>query len=179
MINPDADCLEDPGEIQIRKDVEKIMIHPDTIFITGANQGLGFDLITHILSQPETPSFLFAGCKYPSISDRRFLRALAVEHDCLKIVNLDETKDGDIKAALLFAETIMGDTKGLNLLINNAGVTDTTWSGQAAETTETMRGHFDTNAIGKNQQYLVQSMIGNSVNISRKQNFFEYIHIFH
>ena len=125
-------------------------MNPDTIFIAGANQGVGFELISYILSQPKPPKFLFAGCKDPTATDTKFLKATAEKYNCVKIIPFDATIDGDIDSAVATTEMTMGADEGLNLLINNAGMVDSTGSDLASQTRQTMCSHFETNAAGNN-----------------------------
>jgi len=125
-------------------------MNPDTIFIAGANQGVGFELISYILSQPKQPKFLFAGCKDPTATDTKFLKATAEKYNCVKIIPFDATIDGDIDSAVATTEMTMGADEGLNLLINNAGMVDSTGSDLASQTRQTMCSHFETNAVGNN-----------------------------
>lgn len=124
-------------------------MNPETILITAANQGMGSGLISYILSQPEPPKFLFAGCTDPSVNNMKFLRAMAEKYSCLKLIPFDASIDENIDSAFNTTDITM-EGEGLNLLINNAGVVDGTEGGLAVETRENMCSHFDTNATGKN-----------------------------
>ena len=84
-------------------------------FITGANRGIGFGLVRHLLARGDR---VFAGCRNPEQAYE--LNALQHEHgDQLSVVPLDVTDPAAVNSA---AATLQGLTDGLDLLINNAGV---------------------------------------------------------
>ncbi|KAK7098910.1 C-signal-like [Littorina saxatilis] len=116
---------------------------PKSVLITGASRGLGFEFVKCILSQPSPPEILFATCRDPSSADA--LQALAKENDSLKILKMDVTKDSEIESAFEETQRTLED-KGLNLLINNAGIYDKSDSGSLeTQTRERLQSHFETN----------------------------------
>lgn len=123
-------------------------MNPDSIFITGANRGLGLEFVKRIFSQPTSPKHLFAACRDPSKAEE--LRKLAEQHTCLRVVKLDVTKDSDIDAAFQEVSTHLGDGEGINLLINNSGVFDQSGcSLREGVTRDQMQSHFNVNATGE------------------------------
>ena len=123
-----------------------------SVFITGANRGLGLEFVKQILSQPSPPQFLFAACRDPLRADE--LQALAEKNSNLKIIQMDVTKDKEIESAFEQTRQIL-ENRGLNLLINNAGKHSKTDTGfLEMQTRERMQTHFDTNVTGKRMQWL-------------------------
>jgi NAD(P)-dependent dehydrogenase (short-subunit alcohol dehydrogenase family) len=85
-----------------------------TVYITGADRGLGFALTKKFL---EAGYFTFAG-RY--LEEWNWLAELQTEYpENLKLVDLDLDSDSSIKKA---AAEIAKNTDSLDLLINNAGI---------------------------------------------------------
>ncbi len=86
-----------------------------TILITGANRGIGFELTRQLLKDDTR---IFATCRAPERADA--LNALASECAGRVIVlQLDITDDASISAAV---KAVAAKTEALDLLINNAGI---------------------------------------------------------
>lgn len=77
-------------------------------FITGANRGLGYGFVEHLLSKNFT---VFAGT--------RTLTDTLPKHENLIWIQCDVTDDKSIDSAV---REIQSKTNSLNYLINNAGV---------------------------------------------------------
>ena len=92
---------------------------PRSVFITGASRGLGLEFVRQILFQPSLPQFLFASCIDASRADE--LQALSKKNSSLQILQMDVTKDDEIASAFEQTRAVLLD-RGLNLLINNAGI---------------------------------------------------------
>lgn len=119
---------------------------PSSILITGASRGLGLQFVKHILSLPQPPKFLIATCRNPAKADE--LQQIAELHSCVKIAQLDVTRDDQIANVFEQTATLVGDD-GLNLLINNAGVSEKSGGGfLETQTREKLQSHFDTNVSG-------------------------------
>jgi NAD(P)-dependent dehydrogenase (short-subunit alcohol dehydrogenase family) len=88
-----------------------------TIAITGAEQGLGLELVR--LYAREGHSVL-AGCLNPGKAE---INQIASEHPQVSVLPLDVTRDGSVAA---FADRLRG--KPLDILVNNAGVHFRKWS---------------------------------------------------
>jgi NAD(P)-dependent dehydrogenase (short-subunit alcohol dehydrogenase family) len=88
-----------------------------TVAITGAEQGLGLELVR--LYALEGCS-VFAGCLNPG---RAEISQIASQHPNVRVLPLDVTRDGSVAA---FADALRG--KSLDILINNAGVHFRKWS---------------------------------------------------
>ncbi len=82
-----------------------------TVFITGANRGLGKGFVEYFLKQNFS---VFAGVRDPSSIDQELK-----ENPNLKIVEIDLTSDNSIAEA---ASVVAYKTQHLDFLINNAGV---------------------------------------------------------
>lgn len=114
--------------------------------ITGASRGLGLEFVKQILAFPSPPEVVIAACRSPGSATE--LQQMVKEHSNLKIVKLDIEKDEDIAEALKEVEMVVGK-KGLNILINNAGIYDQSNAGNLSHLTrDMMHKHFDVNVIG-------------------------------
>ncbi|XP_044275789.1 C-factor-like isoform X1 [Varanus komodoensis] len=91
------------------------------VLVTGANRGIGLELVRQLAGGPDAPRWIFACCREPDGVHGQKLRKLVSSHPNLVIVKLDVTNHATIKAAATYVEDHLEDT-GLNLLINNAGV---------------------------------------------------------
>ncbi len=86
------------------------------ILITGANRGIGLELVREYVQQQDT--LIFATCRQPDRAND--LQALALAHpDQVKILALNVTDRATIDAAV---EQIAAQVDGLELLYNNAGI---------------------------------------------------------
>ncbi|KAJ6666006.1 hypothetical protein lerEdw1_000910 [Lerista edwardsae] len=92
-----------------------------SVLVTGANRGIGLELVRQLLSKPDPPQWIFAGCREPEGERGQQLKTLATKHPNLVIVKLDATSPADIKDAAACVENHLKGS-GLNLLINNAGI---------------------------------------------------------
>lgn len=88
------------------------------IFITGANRGIGLELVRQYASK-ETTKQIFASCRSELKSTE--LKQLAAKNDKVKILELD-VKDYDKYEKVVDQVTADVGADGLNLLINNAGI---------------------------------------------------------
>ncbi len=84
------------------------------ILITGANRGIGLELVREYLQRPGT--LIFATCRHPDQADA--LRELA-QNGRVIILPLDVTDRASIDAAIA---QIAAQVDGLELLYNNAGI---------------------------------------------------------
>ncbi|XP_038565913.1 C-factor-like [Micropterus salmoides] len=119
---------------------------PVSVLITGANRGLGLEMVKQMLEAPHPVRKLFACCRNPDGPRAEALRTLAKKHpNIISIIQLDATDLCSIKQSAQQVDSLVG-TGGLNLLINNAGFLA---KGTLQETSpEDMKITFDTNVIG-------------------------------
>ena len=86
-----------------------------TLFLTGANRGIGLAIVKEALNRDYR---VFAGCRQPEKAAA--LQALAESNaDRLSLIPIDVTDDASIQAA---AEAVAAETQAVDVLINNAGV---------------------------------------------------------
>ncbi|XP_046356726.2 C-factor-like [Haliotis rufescens] len=116
-------------------------LSPKSVFITGANRGLGLEFVKHFLRLANPPTHLFAACRQPDQATE--LTQLASENGSIRVVKLDVRQDEEIAAAVAEVGKVVGDD-GLNLLLNNAGVNQQE-QGIEPLTREKMNYHFDCN----------------------------------
>ena len=86
-----------------------------TILITGANRGIGFELTRQLLKDGDR---IFATCRAPERADA--LNEMARNHaDRVAVLRLDVNDEDSINRAV---EAVSAKTDALDLLINNAGI---------------------------------------------------------
>ncbi|MFC1849824.1 SDR family oxidoreductase [candidate division CSSED10-310 bacterium] len=107
--------------------------------ITGANRGIGLELVRHYLRAGHQ---VFAGSRKPALACT--LNELTHEYSSLVVLELDVTRQETIDHSLRFMRTI---TTGLDVLINNAGIAP---SGDNLETikADMMLQTFQVNVVG-------------------------------
>ncbi|XP_074838933.1 C-signal-like [Carettochelys insculpta] len=116
-----------------------------SVLVTGANQGIGLELIKQLLGNSNPPEWVFATCQDPAGEQMQELRKLEAKHPNLVIIALDVTDPASIKAAAARVETHLKGS-GLNLLINNAGIVKL--NTLESETPEDMALVYATNVTG-------------------------------
>ncbi|XP_074839603.1 C-signal-like [Carettochelys insculpta] len=116
-----------------------------SVLVTGANRGIGLELVKQLLGSSNPPKWVFATCRDPAGERTLELQELAAKHSNLVIVALDVTDPASIKAAAARVEAHLKGS-GLNLLINNAGI----WKFNTLEleTPEDMALVYATNVMG-------------------------------
>ncbi|PIK44613.1 hypothetical protein BSL78_18534 [Apostichopus japonicus] len=113
-----------------------------SILITGANRGIGLELVRKIVTE-KNPQHVFAGCR--NINKAEVLQQFAASNSTVRVLELDVTKDATVDAAVLQVSDIVGN-EGLDVLINNAGIYNT----EPLENTSRnmMQSYFNVNATG-------------------------------
>ncbi|TFY79838.1 hypothetical protein EWM64_g4173 [Hericium alpestre] len=114
-----------------------------TWLITGSSRGIGFEIVRQLLASPSNA--VIATCRNPSGASA--LQELKkTSEGRLHLVQLDANNAESIQASVSEAEKILG-SRGLNYLVNNAGVVhgkDTAFAMTAKDVTDT----FITNVVG-------------------------------
>ncbi|XP_052130078.1 C-factor-like [Frankliniella occidentalis] len=90
-----------------------------SVFITGSNRGIGLEIVKQLLAHANPPAILFATCRNPDSATE--LQAIAKNHSNLKIIKFDVLDCESYEGVSNKVREIVGN-KGLNVLINNAGV---------------------------------------------------------
>ncbi|XP_030646083.1 uncharacterized protein LOC115826403 [Chanos chanos] len=116
------------------------------ILITGANRGLGLEMVKQLAEMPCSNRQIFACSREPDSPKSEALRELTKKHpNIIKTICLDVTNPVSIKEAAKKVGALTGKT-GLNLLVNNAGLAKL---GSTQNTTaEDMLAVFNTNVMG-------------------------------
>ncbi|XP_065272455.1 uncharacterized protein LOC135888648 [Emys orbicularis] len=92
-----------------------------SVLVTGANRGIGLELVKQFLEKSNPPEWVFATGRDPEGERVQQLKNLVSRHPNLVIVVLEATDPASIKAAAARVEEHLKGS-GLNLLINNAGI---------------------------------------------------------
>ncbi|KAM7371759.1 hypothetical protein PAMP_008969 [Pampus punctatissimus] len=119
---------------------------PVSVLITGANRGLGLEMVKQMMEAPYQVRKLFASCRDPDGPRAEALQTLAKKHpNIISVIRLDTTDLCSIKQSAQLVGSLVG-TGGLNLLINNAGILG---KGTLQDTSpEDMQSTFNTNVMG-------------------------------
>ncbi|XP_051512621.1 C-factor-like [Myxocyprinus asiaticus] len=118
----------------------------DSVLVTGSNRGIGLEFVRQLADSPSPPDQIFAGCRDPNGSSAQELQELAKKHqDVITVVQLETDSPASITEVSKLMEAKLND-KGLNLIINNAGVSI---PGSLAETgKKEMMEAYSTNVVG-------------------------------
>uniref|UniRef100_A0A8B9NJS3 C-factor n=1 Tax=Accipiter nisus TaxID=211598 RepID=A0A8B9NJS3_9AVES len=90
-----------------------------SVLVTGSNRGIGLELVRQLAASPRPPQHIFATCRDPEGPRGKALQELAAQHPSIKLVQLVNLPS--IRGAVRAVGSHLKD-QGLNLLINNAGV---------------------------------------------------------
>uniref|UniRef100_A0A663DYS3 C-factor n=1 Tax=Aquila chrysaetos chrysaetos TaxID=223781 RepID=A0A663DYS3_AQUCH len=90
-----------------------------SVLVTGSNRGIGLELVRQLAASPRPPQHIFATCRDPESPRGKALQELAAQHPSIKLVQLVNLPS--IRGAVRAVGSHLKDW-GLNLLINNAGV---------------------------------------------------------
>ncbi|KAJ6666181.1 hypothetical protein lerEdw1_001086 [Lerista edwardsae] len=122
-----------------------------SVLLTGSDRGIGLGLVQRFLELPHPPEFIFATCRYPDGLEGQALKELAgrpSSRSKLVLLQLDVTNLQSIREAAEKVEALVA-RRGLNLLINNAGIAWKTTL--ASEDAQSMAATYTTNTIGPMQ----------------------------
>ncbi|KAK7939180.1 hypothetical protein WMY93_002506 [Mugilogobius chulae] len=119
---------------------------PISVLITGANRGLGLEMVKQMIETQGPLSKVFACCRDPDGPRAEKLRALAKKHpDIIQTISLDAADPKSIKQAAQQVASIAGQS-GVNVIINNAAIALRNPFFQS--TPEEMSISFNTNVVG-------------------------------
>lgn len=90
-----------------------------SVLITGCNRGIGLGLVKHLLSVQSPPKHIIATCR--SIEKAEALNEISKQNSNVKILQIDLKNFDDYQNLITQVEKVVED-EGLNVLINNAGV---------------------------------------------------------
>ncbi|XP_077995448.1 C-signal-like [Glandiceps talaboti] len=93
-----------------------------SVLITGANRGIGLELVKQLTASSKPPHHVFATCRNPNAEISKELSEIATKNETVKVIKLDVTNESCIIKAAEDVSHMLGTSCGLNLLINNAGM---------------------------------------------------------
>ncbi|CAB1342187.1 unnamed protein product [Coregonus sp. 'balchen'] len=110
-----------------------------SVLITGANRGLGLEMVKQMVESPRPVHQLFACCRDPD-------GPRADKHpNVITVIRLDATDPCSIKESAKQVGSLVGKA-GLNLLVNNVGVLS--HGNMQTTSTQDMQAAFNTNIMG-------------------------------
>ncbi|XP_053853660.1 uncharacterized protein LOC128818385 isoform X1 [Vidua macroura] len=115
-----------------------------SVLITGCSRGIGLGLVRGLAAASPSPDLVFATCRYPEKAQE--LQQLSKQYSNIKLLQLDVVCENSIKKVVKEVEEIVGD-KGLNCLINNAGIN--VLASLEEVTAETMLTIYETNTVAQ------------------------------
>ncbi|XP_006860397.1 PREDICTED: uncharacterized oxidoreductase C663.09c-like [Chrysochloris asiatica] len=118
---------------------------PPSALVTGANRGLGLELVRQLLTLPQPPKLVFATCRNPNGPQAQSLQELAEKEPNLRILRLDVTDPTSIQLAETQVRNYLSG-EGLALLVNNAGILIP--SSLHEEKASSMHLSYQTNVVG-------------------------------
>ncbi|XP_041131018.1 C-factor [Polyodon spathula] len=113
-----------------------------TLMITGANRGLGLQMVETLVNSSHCPRKVIATTRDKSRA--MALLDLAKKHPSIHVVTLDAINQDSIEQASKEVESLLGD-EGLNCLINNAGI-NISGTLETVEAEQMMK-NYETNAV--------------------------------
>ncbi|GBN85755.1 hypothetical protein AVEN_26391-1 [Araneus ventricosus] len=117
----------------------------ESVMVTGANRGIGLEFVKQLVKLPKPPRIVFATYRNESsVQDLKDIQEKCKETQII-LIQIDISKMSDIESAKNIVDEKVGE-KGLNLLINNAGVSKDLGFPEITE--ENMLFHFTTNTVG-------------------------------
>ncbi|XP_051995683.1 C-factor-like [Xyrauchen texanus] len=116
------------------------------VLITGANRGLGFEMVKQLLEVPCPKRKIFACCRDPDGPKSEALRELVKKHPTvITIICLDVADPCSIKESAKKVGPLLGKN-GLNMLVNNAAML--AFGPMMSIPIEDMQNTFNTNVMG-------------------------------
>ena len=95
-----------------------------SVLITGANRGLGLNILKHILKSPTVPQHIVATCRSLKAENAKQLQILAEKNSNLHVLEFDMAdvfqEPRLLKLVKQISDIVQGS--GLSLLVNNAGI---------------------------------------------------------
>ncbi|XP_072551202.1 C-signal [Salminus brasiliensis] len=113
-----------------------------SVLITGANRGLGLQLVESLVTGSFSPGKIIATARSPA--NAKELQTLAEKHSKIHIITLDVVSQESIEKAAVEVDQIVQED-GLSCLINNAGINVV--ANFETVTAEKMLENFHTNSV--------------------------------
>nr|XP_045603754.1 C-factor-like [Procambarus clarkii] len=90
-----------------------------SVVITGSSRGLGLEMVRQLAAATKSPELIIATCRNPDSA--QVLKKIAENHQNVHIAKLDVGDEASYDSFVAHVKEMVG-TNGLNLLINNAGI---------------------------------------------------------
>ncbi|KAF8772041.1 C-factor-like [Argiope bruennichi] len=117
----------------------------ESVLVTGANRGIGLEFVRQLSQLSDPPSFIFATYRNTdSLQDLKEIEESSKKSKLI-LIKMDVTRPEEIEVAKKLIEDTVGE-RGLNLLINNAGVAQVQMFPNV--TPENLEFHFKVNTEG-------------------------------
>ncbi|XP_077166388.1 C-signal-like [Paroedura picta] len=116
-----------------------------SVLLTGSSRGIGLEMVRQLVEMTDPPTHIFATCRNPTGPQAKALRDLADKHSRIHLVQLEVKDPSSVKASVAVVESHLNG-RGLNVLINNAGVN--AYGSLETVQPEEMLSVFNTNVVG-------------------------------
>ena len=114
----------------------------ETVFITGANKGLGFETAKYLL---QSNYFVYLGCRNSKLGTEAISKLKNQGLTQCELIEIDVTDPSSVDRA---QETLSSKIDSLDVLVNNAGILGKIFSPEDPQTVKDVRKVFDTNFFG-------------------------------
>ncbi|XP_069822020.1 C-signal-like [Dendropsophus ebraccatus] len=116
-----------------------------SVLVTGANRGIGFEFVKQFLKSQNPPEIIFAACRNPESPQSQELKGLSTKNPNVIVIQLDTTDPASVNFSVKEVEKHLNGKK-LDLLINNAGIL--TSNNLESQTSEDMLHVYNVNVVG-------------------------------
>jgi NAD(P)-dependent dehydrogenase (short-subunit alcohol dehydrogenase family) len=117
-----------------------------SVLITGANRGLGLNMVKHILNSSTVPKHIIATCRSLKAENALELQKLAEKHSNIHVLEMDMADvSGPRLPELVKQVSDIVQESGLNLLVNNAGMNTKDIFDEVSA--DSLRSTFDVNTV--------------------------------
>ncbi|GFQ75251.1 uncharacterized protein TNCT_586441, partial [Trichonephila clavata] len=117
----------------------------ESVMVTGANRGIGLEFVRQLIDLSEPPRYIFATYRNAdSLKELKEIEESSIKTQVI-LIKMDVTDNEEVSVVKSIIESTV-EERGLNLLINNAGVAQT--QAFPTITSENLEFHFKVNTEG-------------------------------